>query len=248
MTLVKTRYGFNILTDPNDALRLKGRYYYEKEVTDIMLAEIRPGEITGDIGAMIGYHTVTMAQLAGPEGAVYAFEPSPANYRVLGANIDGNRCRNAMPILGAAGAANGEAWLYLNPDNAGDNSIYAVKDRAKIPVRIYALDDFYGPKQKAVSFLKIDTQGFEIEVLKGAREILKNPGLRMVVEYYPRGLKASGATGQDLLDLIQKAGFFVFLIDRQGRGLIPIEKINLEKLITPENGKHVNLFCGFPTK
>ena len=248
MTLVKTRYGFNILTDPNDALRLKGRYYYEKEVTEIMMAEIRPGEITGDIGAMIGYHTVTMARAAGPGGPVYAFEPNPANYRILTANIDGNRCLNAMPILGAAGAANGEAWLYLNPDNAGDNSIYEVKGRAKIQVRQYALDAYFFNPERRPTFLKIDTQGFEVEVLKGAREILKNPGLRMVVEYYPRGLKATGATGQDLLDLIQNAGFFVFLIDRQGRGLIPIEKLNLPKLITPENGKHVNFFCGFPRK
>lgn len=244
---VHTRFGFDIVTDEGDALRLRGRYYYEKEVTEIIVAEVRPGEMAVDVGAMIGYHALSLARAVGPGGLVWAFEPLPSHFAVLKANLELNGARNCTAVLAAASSRTGEATLHLSGKNAADNAIFPTGERrVQVTVKAWRLDDFFMKNCPDIGFMKVDTQGGEAMVLAGAERILRNRGLRMIVEYYPKGLAQAGSSGPELLRTIAAAGFEAFEVNRQGKEPRPATEASLAARYSAAKGNHCNLFCGRP--
>ena len=244
---VRTRFGFDVLTDEGDALRLRGRYYYEKEVTEIIVAEVGAGETAVDVGAMIGYHSLSLARAVGPAGLVWAFEPLPSHFGVLLANLELNKVRNCEAILAAASSRTGGARLHVSRTNAADNAIFATGEpRDLIEVRCWRLDDFFSNNLRDVAFMKVDTQGAEAMVLSGAERILGNRALRMVVEYYPKGLGQAGSSGPELLRMIAAAGFESFEVNRQGKEPRPATEASLAARYSVAKGNHCNLFCRRP--
>src|SRR4051794_36295054 len=77
---VVTVHGCRMHLDPTDDLSLSAVGIFERHITALIQREVRPGGRVLDIGAHIGYYTVLCAQLVGPTGHVWAFEPSPRNY------------------------------------------------------------------------------------------------------------------------------------------------------------------------
>ncbi|HJX73821.1 MAG TPA: FkbM family methyltransferase [Candidatus Deferrimicrobiaceae bacterium] len=244
---VHTRFGFDVVTDEGDALRLRGRYYYEKEVTEIIVAEVRPGETAVDVGAMIGYHTLSLARAVGPGGRVWAFEPLPSHFKVMKSNLELNSAWNCGAVLAAASARTGSTTLHLSGRNAADNAIFRTGEpRVQIEVKAWRLDEFFGEHCADVSFMKVDTQGAESMVLSGAGRILENRGLRMVVEYYPKGLAQAGSSGPELMRTIREAGFEAFEVNRQGKEPRPATEASLAARYSVAKANHCNLFCRRP--
>ena len=244
---VHTRFGFDVVTDEGDALRLRGRYYYEKEVTEIIVAEVRTGETAVDVGAMIGYHSLSLAKAVGPAGHVWSFEPLPAHFNVMKQNLELNGVLNCSAVLAAASSKTGSTRLHVSRVNAADNAIFSTGcPRDVLEVRSWRLDDFFSENLGDVGFMKIDTQGAEAMVLAGAERILKNKALRMVVEYYPKGLGQAGSSGPEFLRAILAAGFEAFEVNRQGKEPRPATEASLAARYSAAKGNHCNLFCRRP--
>jgi Methyltransferase FkbM domain len=83
-----------------------------------------------------------------------------------------------------------------------------------------------------LDLLKVDVQGFEIEVLLGAQETLRNnPGLTVVFEFWPYGLRQAGRHPQELLDLLQSAGFSISALGHDGKpGTMPRETLKWKRV------------------
>lgn len=244
---VRTRFGFDVITDEGDALRLRGRYYYEKEVTEIIVAEVREGETAVDVGAMIGYHALSLARAIGPGSHVWAFEPLPSHFDVMKRNLELNSALNCSAVLAAASNRTGTARLHLSRTNAADNAIFPTGEvRDILTVRSWRLDEFFSDNLADVSFMKIDTQGAESMVLDGAERILRNKGLRMIVEYYPKGLAQAGSSGRELLRTLAAAGFEAFEVNRQGKEPKAATEASLSARYSAAKGNHCNLFCRRP--
>jgi len=244
---VRTRFGFDVVTDEGDALRLRGRYYYEKEVTEIIVAELRPGETAVDVGAMIGYHSLSLARAVGPAGRVWAFEPLPSHLNVMKRNLELNGILNCVAVLAAASDRTGNARLHVSRTNAADNAVFPTGEpRDVLEVRCWRLDEFFSENLGDVGFMKVDTQGAEAMVLAGAERILGNKGLRMVVEYYPRGLEQAGSSGPELLRAVAAPGFEAFEVNRQGKEPRPATEASLAARYSAAKGNHCNLFCRRP--
>ena len=178
---------------------------YEPEETELYKTIIRNGDVVIDVGANIGYFTLLFAKLAGPSGMVYTFEPDPVNFQLLQKNINANRYHNIKAFNFALSDSCRKGFLYLNDYNSGDHRIYgSEKDRKAVPIDIVALDDLL-PNIKP-SFIKIDTQGSEIGVLRGMKNILKNTRF-LSVEYWPYGLNKTGKTGKDVENILIEYGF-----------------------------------------
>lgn len=219
--------------DRLDSLRLRRRPIYEAAETAIIKRELKAGQTFVDIGAHIGYYTLLASALVGQGGTVFAFEPSPENFNVLENNIRAARCSNIFPINQAVSARAGVADLYLNPGNSGDNRLfYPGAPWQKIRIQTVRFDDFLFAYSGRIDFIKCDAQGHELSILRGAVETLgRMPRIKMLVEYFPLGIKQNGDDPATLLSELKGLGF---RIEYPGREVIA--------RCLPENGKHCNLY------
>jgi hypothetical protein len=100
-----------------------------------------------------------------------------------------------------------------------------------------ALDDYFKPGQR-VDLIKIDIQGYELHALQGAKRILEeNPEIKLLLEFWPYGLKQTGAKWGDLIEMLRGFGMDLMLIE--ANGLIPFDA----RAIRSDVGWYVNLFA-----
>ncbi len=182
---------------------------YEVFELKILKNVLAPGCNALDIGACIGLYTCVMAKLVGSEGTVAAFEPGPSNAELLKTNVYINQIKNVHFSPVALHDENKDGILYLSKDNAGDNCLYPTNGKP-IEVALRKLDSMIS-KDTFIQFIKIDTQGHEIQVLRGAMETIKRqPSLVMLVEYCPCVLREAGNNPMDLIDLLNELGFEIY--------------------------------------
>jgi FkbM family methyltransferase len=164
---------------------------------------IKPGMRCADIGANIGFVTAELSRLAGAKGKVYAFEPSPANFALLRRRLSRP---NVTLVEAAAGATNGEVQLHLSDHLNVDHRTYPTQEaRRQIEVRLVTLDDFI--QEESLDFVKLDVQGYELEVLKGMTRLLRSsPRLTMLMEFWPWGLRRAGGSPEEVLETLRSAG------------------------------------------
>jgi FkbM family methyltransferase len=163
------RYG-QMLYNQNDmyvgrSFDLYGEFS-EGEV-DLFRQIVRPGNVVVEVGANIGAHTVFLAQHVGREGAVLAIEPQRIVFQTLCANIALNNISNVVTCPQAAGAKHGSVLVpaldYTREANFGALALGDFEHGEPVPV--IPLDTF---ALKKCNFIKIDVEGMEIDVLRGA--------------------------------------------------------------------------------
>ncbi|HNU11809.1 MAG TPA: FkbM family methyltransferase [Rubrivivax sp.] len=195
------RDGFVVQVDDRDSLGLSGEAEFEPEVRDALLRLARPGDTVVDIGANIGWFTLHLARRVGPAGVIHAFEPEPANLRLLEANVRANGLSWVVIHPVALGEAPGEALLHTTAYNTGMHRLYdsVCCDGPAIPVAVQRLDDLLAPGQ--VALVKIDVEGYEHAVLRGARVLLSTPPQpRVVSEYCPASMLEAGQSPSAFLN------------------------------------------------
>jgi FkbM family methyltransferase len=131
----------------------------------------RPRMTVVEIGANIGVHTIPLARKCAP-GPMFAFEPQPRVFQVLCANLVLNDIDNVFAYPDACGEDNGWATMpmldYDAAQNFGGVSLQTAGE-AGLKVRVIALDSL---ELAALGLLKIDVEGFEPMVLRGARQTI----------------------------------------------------------------------------
>lgn len=134
---------------------------------------IQPGWTVLDVGANIGAHTVELARMVGIDGLVFAFEPQRLVHQVLCANLAANNIENVMAMQAALGARPSRAAIarpdYGAPENFGGLSLLEAPTGASEPVSLATIDTL---SLSACHFIKIDVEGMEVEVLRGAGAVL----------------------------------------------------------------------------
>lgn len=175
--LIRARHGY-VLYNRNDTVigRLIETFgeYFESEV-DVFRRFVGPGAIALDVGANIGTHTLALARMAGPGGLVVAFEPQRLVFQNLCANVALNSLDNVHCVNAAVGASGGELRLG-EPDPSVDNNFGGVElsllsgFRQVVPVPRVTLDGLLDVER--LQLVKIDVEGMEAEVLRGAQRTL----------------------------------------------------------------------------
>ena len=159
---------------------------WEPEVVRSIQDHLQSGMRVLDIGAQSGYYSLLLSRLVGPEGIVFAFEPLPANFRVLEENMSLNSIQNVMIRREAVSDFSGNisfefpreevsliAGPVLDSDNLGAFQVPAI-----------SLDDFVRQTGQPIQFIKMDVEGAETAVLRGAVQTLKAFHPSMVVELH----------------------------------------------------------------
>lgn len=197
--------------------RLREARLWEPFETRLCLDLVHPGACCVDVGANLGYFTVLAAAQAGPGGRVHAFEPDPANFALLSANVAlnglGDRC--SLSSLALSDRA-GEGVLYRSGDNLGDHQVYPGDgERATVPIRLARGEAVLGSSVDAIDFLKIDTQGSEAAVLAGLLPLLVRQSRPPVilVELTPFSLALAGSSGRALVEALATLDLPFWIVD-----------------------------------
>ena len=150
---------------------------YEPALLAALDLVLRPGDVMVDVGANLGIMTLHAARAVGPTGTVVAIEPHPSTYARLIRHIRINRFDNIKPVQIAAGATVERRMLFDFPSvNIGRASLLAAEGGGKQvgTVDVDSLDNILSwLGVEKVRMLKIDVEGFEPEVLRGASRIIR---------------------------------------------------------------------------
>ncbi len=157
---------------------------YELDVVDKMIE--LPLGINGttaiDVGAHAGYFTKLMSERVGPTGLVYAFEPNPISFKYLQKNM-----RKASPMQAsifsnqvAIGEKKSKGYL----EDIDDLEHGMIKSSGTFEVEVETLDNLFADRSTRIGLIKIDTEGHEVNVIKGARNLLNNhPEVELIIEH-----------------------------------------------------------------
>ena len=166
------------------------RYHltWQRQLTQFIAQTLRQGEVFVDVGANLGYFTLLAANAVGRSGHVYSFEPEPRNFALLQSNAALNDFTHVTARQFAIGAQSGEARLHLSDANLGAHSLVELEGLGQgLRVPILTLSEALGQEKRAVDMIKIDIQGLELAVLRGAEPLIdtqrRKP--RIVMEFNP---------------------------------------------------------------
>lgn len=142
---------------------------YEPFKTEAIERVLRPGNAVVDVGAHVGYYAALAAKRVGPTGMVVAFEPRPLNLRFLRRHVEWNGLQNVRIIEAGVGDRSGTASF----DTRAGTGTGHLAEGGDLLVTTVRLDDLYRDGEiPRVDFLKIDVEGGEVGVLRGARELI----------------------------------------------------------------------------
>jgi FkbM family methyltransferase len=173
---------------------------------------VKPGMTVVDVGSNLGLYTVLFSRLVGPAGHVIAFEPDPDLYALVQKSSRLNGCVNVTANNLALGSKNGRLRLQTTLINAGDNHLAEGRNRIfrrSIETRVAPLDDLL--LDHAPDLVKIDVQGWELEVLRGMTRVLEsNSDIKIVFEYWPEGLRRAGFSADEIITFFNKRDFGLY--------------------------------------
>ena len=221
---------------------------YEKLEAKIMEEKIKVGNITVDVGANIGLHTLNMARIVGNTGRVFAFEPDPSNFEILEKNVKINNYQNIILEQKAVGDKHGRTTLYQS-DNPGNHRLFPQTKQAKgeVEVELTSLDKYFIDSNLAekINFIKIDVEGLEFSVLNGMKNILKNnKKIKILFEFMPDIMEV-GFAPIEVLNLLTSIGFKLYCIDDRAKKLLRVSNNDeiLKLCSSTNNTISRNLFC-----
>lgn len=172
--------------------------------TKIMKTWCTPGSVVLDIGANIGYYTILAAKNVGKKGKVYAIEPAKYSYSLLKKNIKLNNLKNVKLYNIAFGDYNGKLKIYIEEASNYNSPIPVGKKNEIEVVPCYKIDTFFKKMKRKPDIIKIDVEGYEYNILKGAEKTLNHVEKIFVELHFPLIEKEKMIS---LLKMLKNKGF-----------------------------------------
>jgi len=223
---IDTSWGARVIVDPTKTIgrSIVTTGLFDLTVSEVLARLIDAGDTVVDAGANVGYMTVLAATAAGRGGRVLAFEPHPDLFAILRQNAayamrSGCRVETRQTALGDR---HGQAHLRIPESFADNDGVATFVDSSAAPARIVPvamerLDDLI---DSPVSVLKLDVEGFEASVLRGAQRLLSARQVRHIV-FEDHDLERS-----EVVRMLKDDGYHLFTIGWRMRGLElgPVER------------------------
>lgn len=180
----------------------------EDEIQKIIESYLGAGDTFVDVGANFGLHTLLGAQMVGADGTIVAIEPVPFNFRLLQRNLKLNgftsRCEVFPVALTAIGG--GEVEMTVEPGFSPAASLRESSNGEKISVPTNTLDACLANQSEKPALIKIDVEGAEHEVLKGAEKTLAQ-GPPILVEVHSFALPSFDSSPEALSEYLASFGY-----------------------------------------
>ena len=192
------------------------------------------GGIFLDLGANIGTTGIYFLKKLTPDLKLIAFEPDAENFKLLRINTILNDMEDKITLVNCGLGENfDEMTMYINSVNPGANSVIKFYDDKKVEtVKIIPLDYYLAENKIAaedVKYIWIDTEGFEAQVILGAKNLLKKNPAPIFMEFNPLAWNKTGCF-ERFVDLLKTVGYTHFIHDldifqRNEEKLYPIDKL-----------------------
>jgi len=197
---------------------------YDALQVQFLSTQLSEGDTAIDIGACYGELSILMAAMCGQTGHVTAFEPDPYAREILTKNLNLNPgIKRPLVEAYACSDTEGEGLLYSLGGNAQSSLArsgveFSATDKSeKIRVPLVTLDGYIAARKlQEPRWVKIDTEGAEIRILKGARQLL-NSNAGILCELHPYTWAEFGNTLEELKDLAASAGRRIRYIDQDSK-------------------------------
>ena len=256
--VIPTLYNFDIIIHPGKRSDLSTEdqlpgsfdnnlYFlgtYEAGTIDFIKNRLQTGHTFIDVGAHYGLMSFVASRVVGKEGRIVAVEPIRKTYKNLITNIKLNKFLNIKSLNIALGEKNGTVKIYTHKVNDMKSSIsprktelnnYLTSQEVKLKTIDSIVDEM---KINKVNMLKIDVEGYEMNVIKGATHTIHRDKPDLIIEYSPNSTKS-----KRLLNFLKRMKIYKIYRLSKGRHfiskLVPFKSLSL----LPKYNKVDNLFC-----
>jgi FkbM family methyltransferase len=220
---------------------------FETESVSVIRRLLSPGAVAFDIGANIGAHTLPMARSVGPNGKVYAFEPTEFALRKLQSNIELNvdlkgRVVLEQMMLGDATTTLPDQMYSSWPltDGSVRHERHGGRLMSTTGAQQSSVDQYVREAGiRRLDLMKIDVDGYECAVLRGAHSTLMSLRPSIVIEFAPYVLEETGASVEGLSEILRRHGYHLYAAST-GQ-LVPVAAERLKRFVP--DGSGINVLC-----
>jgi len=208
---------------------MKAGRVFEPEIVEVAKQYITEGSTVLDVGANFGQMTLFFSQFVGEKGRVISFEADNFSFSVLEKNIAANSRTNIMPIGKAVYDKTGKEMFYPVPDFKRFSSYgsYGLDPNAKQGRKVESLAIDSLNIQSPISFMKVDVQGSDLFVLRGAVETIRRHQMPILFEYEEQFQAEFKTSWNDYLKLIESIDYKVErVINNMNYLIVPKKKKN----------------------
>jgi FkbM family methyltransferase len=223
---------------------------FERDTKKALRDLVTPGSVVLDIGANIGAHTLQLAKLVGPAGQVLAFEPTDFAFRKLRRNIELNPALagRITPYNCFLAAEDGDplpdsiysSWPLVSESESELHAKHLGRAMPTSSASTRSVDSVLAEAgDPPVRLVKLDVDGFECEILRGAAKLLSIRKPVFVMELAPYVLEERGASLAELLSLLTANGYRLY--DERTQRPLPSDAAQLQALIA--DGESINVIA-----
>jgi FkbM family methyltransferase len=179
---------------------------YEPEVWRRLMAHLQPDDTFVDVGAFYGLYAIAAAQKVGRAGRVLAFEPVPSIFDILKKHIVLNAVQGVVEAHCCAVGDHDGTVNFACEHSCQSHIVPDGSESLRVPIR--SLDSVL--KNRRADIIKIDVEGFEEHVVKGAEQLLSDRNRKpraIFMEVHPYNWHLCGTTSESLLAVLAATGY-----------------------------------------
>ncbi len=201
---------------------------FEPHMVQLFRALVTPDDVVADIGANIGLTAILFSKIA---NNIYAFEPSPSTYRILSENLVRNRIANVHAYNLGLGQKQEKLTITFASNNRSggyvSDKIRPESGHVTEVIQIETIDRLFLAEGISPSFIKIDVEGFEMNVIKGAARFLEHyrPTIVLEMNHFCLGV-LQRITIPDFLDFMRSVFPYLYAVDSDNRTVANLHKAN----------------------
>jgi FkbM family methyltransferase len=202
------RYGLVLKVDISDYVGHFLFFGFRDAALNNLFELCKPGFNVVDVGTNIGWTVLNFGRLSGL-GKVVGFEPDPFNYDVCKKNLALNQLSNIELLPVGLGDKESEALLEVRtPGNRGGNRVSLTNTKNSVSIQIKTLDSVSAVTTLSkVDLIKLDVEGYELNVLRGARNLLLKHKPVLFIEVDDHNLKDQGDSAEALILFLEEVGY-----------------------------------------
>ena len=214
--------GSSVWIHPRARFSITAKTFFKREhhVRAWLTEQLKPGHVFFDVGAHHGWVSMWTLPLIGKEGSVVSFEPSPANLSVLEWHLRKNKFSQWTIIPKAVSDVDAEAEEFFLVDT-GDSPMNSLttgipgtplmdgRNIRKTSIQTITLDTFYGESRLRPDLVKIDVEGAELLVLRGAAKLLEASRPTIILAVHPYWLPKGQSTRQ-IFEFLTEHGYTMY--------------------------------------